>query len=53
MLFRSSHLLFGSDAPFGAPVKSVKMMEAYPFNPADRAAIDRGNALALLPRLRA
>ncbi len=48
-----SHLLFGSDAPFGAPIKSVKLMEAHPFNAADRMAVDRGNALALLPRLRA
>ena len=48
-----SHLLFGSDAPFGPPIKSVKAMEAYPFAAADRAAIDRSNALALLPRLRA
>jgi predicted TIM-barrel fold metal-dependent hydrolase len=48
-----SHLLFGSDAPFASPIKSAKLMEAHPFNPVDRAAIDRGNALALLPRLRA
>lgn len=48
----TSHLLFGSDAPFGPPVKSSKAIEAYPFNPVDRLAIDRGNALELLPRLR-
>ncbi len=48
-----SHLLFGSDAPFAAPLKSARNMEAHPFAAADRAAIDRGNALALLPRLRA
>ncbi len=48
-----SHLLFGSDAPFSPTVKAARAIEAYPFNDADRAAIDRGNALALLPRLRA
>ena len=51
-----SHILFGSDNPF-LPEREIAEMvqglESYqPFDSAARAAIDRGSALALFPRLR-
>lgn len=46
------HLMFGSDAPFGTPLHSVQGMDERKMPAAERDAIDRGNALALLPRLR-
>ncbi len=47
------HLLFGSDAPFGTPLHSKLSMDELRLPADDRDAIDRGNALRLLPRLRA
>lgn len=48
------HVLFGSDFPF-APVAAGKLfaagLESYRLDAADRTAIERGNALRLLPRL--
>ena len=48
-----SHILFGTDYPFVKVAEGVKHMQEDEMSDADRAAIDRGNALALLPRLRA
>ena len=52
-----SHILFGSDYPYlPEPLirESIGGLEAYEgFDAEDRAAIDRGNALALFPRLKA
>jgi predicted TIM-barrel fold metal-dependent hydrolase len=48
-----SHVLFGTDFPFRPGAEAVAGLTAYDFTAADRAAIERGNALALLPRLRA
>jgi 6-methylsalicylate decarboxylase len=50
-----SHILFGSDWPFAPePITdaTVKGLQAYDgFSEQDRAAIERGNALRLFPRL--
>jgi 6-methylsalicylate decarboxylase len=48
-----SHILFGTDYPFVKVAEGVKHLEADEMSEVDRAAIDRGNALALLPRLKA
>ncbi len=50
-----SHITYGSDFPY-APAPAVSFMarqyEKYPMEPAMRHAIDRGNAEALMPRLK-
>jgi predicted TIM-barrel fold metal-dependent hydrolase len=46
-----SHILFGSDYPFIKPEEVVEGLDHYPLAATLRAAIDRGNALALLPQL--
>ena len=50
--FPHSHILFGSDFPFIDPSHGIDELADYPLSPALRAAIDRENALALLPRLK-
>ncbi len=49
--FPESHILFGSDYPFINPKPIIEGLDAYPMTRAMRTAIDRENALALLPRL--
>jgi 6-methylsalicylate decarboxylase len=48
-----SHILFGTDYPFVSVAGGVKHLGEDKISDAARAAIDRTNALALLPRLRA
>ena len=48
-----SHILFGTDYPFVKIAEGVKHLRADDISQPDRAAIDYGNALALLPRLKA
>jgi len=48
-----SQILFGTDYPFVKPAAGVKHLDADQLSDADREAIDRNNALALLPRLKA
>ena len=48
-----SHILFGTDYPFVKAAAELKELEETRFSDSEREAIDRGNALALLPRLRA
>jgi 6-methylsalicylate decarboxylase len=48
-----SQILFGTDYPFVKPAAGVKHMQELQMPDADREAIERGNALALLPRLKA
>jgi predicted TIM-barrel fold metal-dependent hydrolase len=50
--FPQSHILFGSDFPFIGPKHGIESLDKYPLAPAVRAAIDRENALALLPKLK-
>jgi predicted TIM-barrel fold metal-dependent hydrolase len=49
----ASQIMFGSDAPFVHAKEGVEGLAEFPFTEADRAAIDRENALKLLPRLQA
>jgi 6-methylsalicylate decarboxylase len=46
-----SQLMFGSDYPYRTAISNVEGLAAYGFSPADLAAIERGNALNLLPQL--
>ncbi len=50
--FPRSHILYGSDYPFVDPSHGIAELDEYPLSVAMRAAIDRENALALLPRLK-
>ena len=47
-----SRLLFGSDYPFWSPHETIAGLAGLGLAAADLAAIERGNALALLPGLR-
>ena len=46
-----SHLLFGTDFPFWDPATNIDALAALKLDAADLAAIERGNALKLLPNL--
>ena len=48
-----SQVVFGTDFPFRASADHVKGLTDYGFSASDLRAIDRDNALKLLPRLRA
>jgi predicted TIM-barrel fold metal-dependent hydrolase len=48
-----SRILFGSDYPYRTGADHVQGLIEYGFSDADRRAIERENALRLLPRLRA
>jgi predicted TIM-barrel fold metal-dependent hydrolase len=52
-LVASSQILFGSDYPYRTGEDHVKGLIEYGFAPADLRAIERENALRLLPRLKA
>jgi 6-methylsalicylate decarboxylase len=49
-LVDSSQILFGSDYPYRTGEDHVKGLREYGFSAADLRAIERGNALRLLPR---
>ncbi len=46
-----SHLLFGTDFPFWKPEETIEGLKGLNLPPADLAAIERDNALALMPGL--
>ncbi len=51
-----TRITYGSDWPFAPKERSwhfARLLDDYPLTPAQRHAIDRGNAEALFPRLRA
>jgi predicted TIM-barrel fold metal-dependent hydrolase len=48
-----SQILFGTDYPFVKAAEGIKHLQEDKMSDADRVAIDRDNALALLPRLKA
>ena len=52
-LVGTSQLLFGTDYPFWSPQVAVKILDDLGVAGAERQKIERGNALALLPRLAA
>ena len=46
-----AQLMFGSDYPFREGTEALDGFNAYPFNDAERASINRETALKLMPRL--
>ena len=46
-----SQIMFGSDFPYRDGTEAGDGLDDYPFSTADRAAINRGNALTLMPQL--
>jgi predicted TIM-barrel fold metal-dependent hydrolase len=49
----ASHILFGTDYPFVKAAAGVRDLFEVEMSDADREAIERGNAIGLLPRLKA
>src|ERR1700722_4639317 len=47
-----SQVLFGTDFPYRDRLEAVEGLRDYGFGAADAAAIDRGNAMAMLPSLK-
>ena len=45
-----SQVLFGSDYPYYSLEENVGLLAEYPLTPAERQAIDRGNAARLMPQ---
>lgn len=45
-------VLYGTDFPFRPAAEATEGLKTYPFTPAQLRAVQRDNALALLPRLR-
>jgi len=48
-----SQVLFGTDFPYRDGTEAVEGLDAYGFSAADRLAIDRGNAIKLMPNIKA
>ena len=48
-----SHILFGSDYPFVKAAVGIEELRHTQMSDAEREAIERGNAMALLPRPKA
>ena len=47
-----SQILYGTDYPYRTGVEAVEGLRDYGFSDADLAAIDRGNAMKLIPALK-
>jgi predicted TIM-barrel fold metal-dependent hydrolase len=52
-LIATPHILYGSDVPYLTEEQNLKGLRSYGFPAATLAAIEHGNAQALIPRLRA
>jgi predicted TIM-barrel fold metal-dependent hydrolase len=52
-LVSTSQVVFGTDFPFASAAATAQGLKDFGLSGNDLAAIDRGNAAALLPRLRA
>jgi predicted TIM-barrel fold metal-dependent hydrolase len=52
-IVRPSQVLFGTDFPFRDGAEEIGGLAAYRFSPKDLRAIERDNALKLLPTLKA
>jgi 6-methylsalicylate decarboxylase len=48
-----SQVMFGSDYPYREGIEAATGLDAYSFSDAERTAINRGNAVRLMPRLAA
>jgi predicted TIM-barrel fold metal-dependent hydrolase len=48
----TAQILFGTDFPLRPTIEEIDGLAAYGFTPDDLAAIERDNALRLLPRLK-
>ena len=48
-----SQVLFGTDYPYRSGLEAVEGLRDYQFSVADASTIDRGNAMALLPNIKA
>jgi predicted TIM-barrel fold metal-dependent hydrolase len=48
-----SNILYGSDLPYVSLEQNLEGLRSYGFSPQDLAAIESGNAMRLIPRLRA
>jgi len=53
MMAPMSHILFGSDYPFVKAAHGIEELGHTQMSEAEREGLDRGNAMALLPRLKA
>jgi predicted TIM-barrel fold metal-dependent hydrolase len=49
----ADHILFGSDYPFVKAAHGIEELHHTQMSEAEREGIDRGNAMALIPRLKA
>jgi predicted TIM-barrel fold metal-dependent hydrolase len=47
----ADHILFGTDYPFVKAAIQIDQLQQTQMSDAERDGIDRGNAIALLPRL--
>jgi predicted TIM-barrel fold metal-dependent hydrolase len=52
MMAPMSHILFGSDYPFVKAAHGIEELSHTKMSDAEREALERGNAMALLPRLK-
>ena len=53
LLGGTSHIVFGTDLPYGTSAQMRRALQTVGFSAAELAAIERDNALAILPKYRA
>jgi 6-methylsalicylate decarboxylase len=52
LLGGTSHIVFGTDLPYGTSAQMTRALQTVGFSPAELAGIERDNALAILPAYR-